>query len=74
MLELKELLGELEAPKEENAQCLKRDHLLLAAKRKRRNHKLLELAERARYNPRYYEEYERLLRNLEYLHAYMWLP
>ncbi len=31
---------------------------------------LLELAKRAEYNPRYFEEYEQLLRNKEFLKEY----
>ncbi|NVM44196.1 MAG: hypothetical protein HWN79_04700 [Candidatus Lokiarchaeota archaeon] len=79
MLELKELLEEREALRQEGAQKLKeeglneqKENLLLKQKNKLKRKKgyLLELAKRAEYNPRYYEEYEQLLRHKEYLRDY----
>jgi hypothetical protein len=79
MLELKELLEEREALKQERAQKLmeealneQKDDKLLKQKNKlkRMEHYLQELAKRAEYNPRYYEEYEQLLRRNEYLKDY----
>ena len=67
MLELKELL---EVLREENVQELKREHLLKPVKRKRENLILLELDERAKNNPRYVEEYERLLKDKDYSRKY----
>ena len=63
LLELKEPLEEREASKEENVHDLKGNYLALPVKRKRNESKFPELAKRAKYNPRYFEEYERLLRN-----------
>jgi len=79
MLELKELLEEREALSQEGAQKLKEESLneqkedqLLQQKNKLKRIKgyLLELAKRAEYNPRYFEEYEQLLRNKEFLNEY----
>ena len=79
MLELKELLEEREALKQERAQKLmeealneQKDDKLLKQKNKlkRMEHFLQELAKRAEYNPRYYEEYEQLLRHKEYQRDY----
>ena len=74
MLEFKELLEEREALSQEGAQKLKEESLkeqkegqLLQQKNKLKRIKgyLLELAKRAEYNPRYFEEYEQLLRHKE---------
>jgi len=79
MLEFKELLEEREALSQEGAQKLKEESLneqkedqLLQQKNKLKRIKgcLLELAKRAEYNPRYFEEYEQLLRNKEFLKEY----
>lgn len=66
MLELKESLEEREASKEESVHDLKRNHLLPPAKRKREDRKFPELAKRAKYNPRYFEEFEQLLGNKDF--------
>ena len=79
MSELKELLEEREAPEQERAQKVKEEELsdykdnnLLKQKYelKRKNRKLLELYKRSELNPRYYEEYEQLLKCKEYLRDY----
>lgn len=75
MLELKELLEEREALRQEEAQKLKEEGLKEQKenqlhKQKRIKGYLLKLAKRGEYNPRYYEEYEQLLRRKEYLKDY----
>ena len=76
MLELKEVLEEREALKQERAQQLKeeglneqRENKLQKQKNKlnRKERYLLEHAKRAEHNPRYHEEYEQLLKRKEYL-------
>jgi hypothetical protein len=80
MLELKELLEEREALKQKRAQDLKeegineqKDDKLLKQKNKlkRMERYLLKLAKRAEYNPRYYEEYEQLLKRKVYMRYYL---
>ncbi len=79
MLELKELLEEREAPKQERAQKLNkeelaenRDYKLLKQNHdiKRKNRNFLEFYKRVKFNPRYFEEYEQLLRRKEFLREY----
>ncbi|MBY9021098.1 MAG: hypothetical protein KGD67_08570 [Candidatus Lokiarchaeota archaeon] len=76
MIEVKELLKEREALNQERTQKLKeeglnvqKDNNLLKQKHKlkRKERNLLELAKRAEFNPRYNEEYERLLIRKDYL-------
>ena len=74
MLEIKEVLEEREALKQERAHELKEEGLKDQKDNKslkRKERRLLELAKKAEYNPRYYEEYEQLLRRKKYLkHSY----
>ena len=74
MLEIKEMLEEREALKQERAHELKEEGLKDQKDNKslkRKERRLLELAKKAEYNPRYYEEYEQLLRRKKYLkHSY----
>ncbi|MFX0138330.1 MAG: hypothetical protein ACFFDN_32110 [Candidatus Hodarchaeota archaeon] len=79
MLELKELLEEREAQKQEKFLKLKEERLSYHRdsklpkqeyELKRKNRNLLELAERAEYNPKYLQEYEQLLRRKECLRDY----
>jgi len=79
LLELKELLEDREALKQERAQKLKeeglsehRDNKLLKQKYelKRKDRNLLDFVKRAEFNPRYFEEYEQLLRRKEFLRDY----
>ena len=74
MLEIKEVLEEREALKQERAHELKEEGLKDQKDNKslkRKERRLLELAKKAECNPRYYEEYEQLLRRKKYLkHSY----
>ena len=74
MLELKELLEEKEALNQERAHKLKEEGLneqKVKKSLKRKERRLLKLVKKAEYNPRYYEEYEQLLRRKKYLkHCY----
>lgn len=72
MLELKELLEERETRDQERAQKLRKEESFEYRdyKLKRKNRKFLELYKRAEFNPRYFEEYEQLLRRKEVLRDY----
>ncbi|MFW9949203.1 MAG: hypothetical protein ACFFKA_03635 [Candidatus Thorarchaeota archaeon] len=66
MLELKEPMGEMEAPKEKAVQKSNREELSELIKGKGRYRNFLELVRRAKYNPRYVEEREQYLRFKDY--------
>jgi len=74
MLELKEVLEEREALNQESAHKLKEEGLneqKVKKSLKRKERRLLKLVKKAEYNPRYYEEYEQLLKRKKYLkHCY----